>query len=107
MTRSSTAEKFISDEITQALIRAGLGYEHPIRRDLDARAEIVGLREIVVRVRDERNQQVMLEERIAQLRHDPRFAASFPVEPPKLAKGDMRKLSENFDKVARGDVRVE
>src|ERR1019366_6680726 len=54
-TRSSTAQKFISDEITQALLRAGLDYDHPIREVLDREAEIVGVRDAVVRVRDERN----------------------------------------------------
>jgi hypothetical protein len=106
-TRSSTAQKFIYDEITQALIRSGLCYDHPIRADLDARAEIVGVRDTVVRVRDERNQTLMLEDRIAQLRHDPRFAHSFPADPPKVARGDMRKLAENFDAIAAGKVGVE
>jgi hypothetical protein len=53
-TRSSTAQRFISDEITKALARAGLSYDHPIREDLDAWAEIVGVRDAVVRIRDER-----------------------------------------------------
>ena len=105
-TRSSTAQKFISDEITQALLRAGLDYDHPIREVLDREAEIVGVRDAVVRVRDERNQMLMLDDRIKELRHDPSYAHSFPADPPKVAKTDMGKLTENFDKVASGEVRV-
>jgi hypothetical protein len=105
--RSPTAQKFISDEITQALLRAGLVYDHPIREDLDARAEILGVYDAVVRVRDEHNQTLMLEDRIAQLKSDPRFAHTFPADPPKVAKGDLLKLSENFSAIADGSVRVE
>jgi len=106
-TRSSTAQKFISDEITGALTRAGLDYDNPIREVLDREAEIVGVREAVVRVRGECSQMLMLDDRIEELRHDPSYAASFPTDPPKVAKTDMRKLTENFDKVASGEVRVE
>src|ERR1035437_3898961 len=106
-TRSSTAQKFISDEITQALLRAGLDYDHPIREVLDREAEIVGVRDAVVRVRDERNQMLMLDDRIEDLRHDPSYADSFPADPPKVAKTDMGKLTENFDKIASGEVRAE
>lgn len=44
-TRSSTAQKFFSDEISRALSRAGLDYNHPIREVLDRKAEIVGVRD--------------------------------------------------------------
>jgi hypothetical protein len=106
-TRNATTRKFISDEITRALLRAGLSYDHPIGEDLDARAEIAGVRDALVRVRDERNQTLKLEDRIVQLRHDPRFAASFPLDPPKIARSDMRKLAETFDAIAAGKVGVE
>jgi len=49
----------------------------------------------------------MLDDRIEELRHDPRYAASFPADPPKVAKTDMRKLTENFAAIARGEVAVE
>ena len=103
----SAAQKFISDEISRALARAGLDYNHPIREVLDREAEIVGVRDAVVRVRGERDQMLMLDDRIEELRHDPSYAASFPADPPKVAKTDMGKLTENFDKIASGEVRVE
>ena len=103
-TRSSTAQEFISDDINKALARAGLDYDHPIREVLNREAEIVGTREAVVRVRGERDQMLMLDDRIEELRHDPRYAASFPADPPKVAKTDMGKLTENFAAIARGEV---
>jgi hypothetical protein len=106
-TRSSTAQKFISDEINGALARAGLDHDHSIREVLDQESEIVGTREAMVRVRNERDQLLMLDDRIDELRRDPRYAASFPADPPKVAKTDIGKLTENFDKVASGEVRVE
>ena len=105
--RSSTAQKFISDEISSALARAGLGYDHPIRADLDVRAEIVGVRDAVVRVRNESDQILMLDDRIEELRRDSRFVGSFPPEPPKVASGDMVKLRENFGAICEGTIVVE
>jgi hypothetical protein len=49
----------------------------------------------------------MLADEIERLKHDPRYVATIPPDPPKVAKTDMRKLTENFDKVASGEVRVE
>lgn len=106
-TRSSTAQKFISDEISRALARAGLDYHHPIREVLDREADIVGVRDAVVRVRDERNRTLMLDDRIKELRHDPSYAHSFPADPPKVAKTDMGKLTENFDAIATGKMIAE
>jgi hypothetical protein len=108
MTRTPTAQKFIHDDIDTALARAGLEYDHPVRDLLDREAEIVGdLREPVVRVRGANGQSLMLEDRIKELRHDPRYAAVFPADKPKVANGDLGKLSENFSAIANGEVVVE
>jgi len=106
-TRSATAEKFIYDEISRALIRAGLDYDNPLRAVLDREAEIVGVRDAVVRVRGERGQMVLLDAQIEALRQDPSYTTYFPADPPKVAKGNMAKLSENFTKIASGEVAVE
>jgi hypothetical protein len=66
-----------------------LEYDHPVGKLLDREAEIVGLREPVVRVRGANGQLLMLDDRIKELRHDPRYAAIFPADPPKVAKGDL------------------
>jgi hypothetical protein len=106
-TRNSTAQKFIYDDISGALARAGLPYDHPIREVLNREAEIIGTREAVVRVRNERGEMLMPDDRIEELRHDPRYASTFPPDPPKVARSDMRKLTENFAGIADGTVRVE
>jgi hypothetical protein len=49
---------------------------------------------------------MMLSARIDQFRVDPRFAATFPPDPPKVAPTDITKLSENFDAIAAGKVIV-
>jgi hypothetical protein len=99
---SSITRQFISDEISRALARAGLGYDHPIRVVLEKDAEVVGLRDAAVRVRGQ-----LPDDRIEELRRDPRFAGSFPVDPPKVARGDTAKLRANFEQIANGTTVVE
>jgi hypothetical protein len=106
-TRGAAAEKYVYDEISRALARAGLGYDHQIRKVLDREAEIVGVRDPVVRMRGEHGQMLMLDDRIKELRQDPSYATCFPADPPKVAKGDLGKLSENFTKIASGEIVVE
>jgi len=106
-TRNSTAQKFVYDEISGALARAGLDYDRPIREVLYRESDIVGTREAVVRVRNERDQLLMLDDRINELGRHPRYISTFPPDPPKVARSDMRKLTENFAASARGEVAVE
>jgi hypothetical protein len=107
LTRSSTAQKFIYNEIGKALARAGLEYDNPVRELLDRQAEIVGIRELVVRVPGANGQMHMLDDRIKELRCDPSYSTIFPADPPKVAKNDMAKLRENFSSIADGTVAVE
>ena len=107
MTRSSTEQKFIHDEVTRALMGAHLDYDNPIRKVLEREAEIVGVRDAVVRVPGAGGGMLTLDDRIEQLRLDPSHATSFPPDPPKVAKGDMAKLCENFQKIIDGTVCVE
>jgi hypothetical protein len=106
-TQSSTAKQFIHDQVTPVLIRAGLSYDNPIRKVLESEAQIVGVREAVVRVPGEGGVMLTLDDRIEQLRFDPNYAGFFPADPPKVAKGDMAKLCENFEKIMDGRVCVE
>jgi hypothetical protein len=106
--QSSTAKAFISSEVVKALAIANLPYDHPMRQELEEKAEIVGDdRNLYVRVPDGQGGRIMLEDEIERLKHDPRYVATIPPDPPKVAKTDMGKLTENFDKVASGEVRVE
>jgi hypothetical protein len=106
--QSSTAKAYISTEVVKALISAHLPYDHPMRQELEEKAEIVGDdRNLYVRVPDGQGGRTMLGDEIERLKHDPRYVASIPVDPPKVAKTDIGKLTEYFDKVASGEVRVE
>ncbi len=99
--RSYVAQQFVDNQIGQAMARAGVPTDHPIRRQLDAEAEIAGARDVVVRAQGE-----SLDSRIAQLKRDPRFASSLP-RPARVAKNDMRELTKNFDQIAAGTTVVE
>ncbi|SRR6266852_4745930 len=106
--QSATAQNYISNEVVLELTRAGLAYDHPMRQELEEKAEIVGDdRNLFVRVPDAQGGRTMLADEIERLKHDPRYVATIPPDPPKVAKTDMRKLTEYFDKVASGEVVAE
>jgi hypothetical protein len=100
--RSTTFQAFVDSRLDAALTRAGLEHGHAVRAVLDAEAEIEGVREPTVRC-----QGKSLDDRIAELRHDPRFAGTFPQPVCKVSKGDMASLRAQFQKVATGEVVVE
>ena len=83
MTRSIVAQNFITSKVSEALTRYGIAHNDPIRQELEQDAEIDGTRDAWVRVRG-----VSIDDRIDELRRDPRFASSFPADPPRVAKGD-------------------
>jgi hypothetical protein len=107
MTESAAGQWFIESETGQAVKRAGLQYDHPVRALLEKSAEIVGVREAVVKVRNESGELVTLDDRIKELRSDPRYSDIFPHPEGIVAKGDMERLSENFDAIAAGRVVVQ
>jgi|SRR5580704_11763734 hypothetical protein len=91
----------------EAVKRAGLAYDHPVRALLERSAEITGVRQAVVRVPNESGQLVTLDDRIVELKSDPRYSSVFPQPERMDIKGDMEKLSENFDAIASGKIAVE
>ena len=101
-TQNPTARQFISDEITQALMRARLDYDHPIRAELEKGAEITGVCDVMVTCNG-----VSLDRRIVELRHDPRCAASFPKPATTVSRTDMSELTKHFDEIANGTAAVE
>ena len=106
--QSSTGKAYISSEVVKALISANLPYNHPMRQELEEKAEIVGdERNVFVRVPDGQGGRTMLADEIERLKHDPRYAATIPADPPKVARTDMKKLTENFDAIASGKMIVE
>jgi hypothetical protein len=107
MTESAVGQWFIESKAGQAVKRAGLEYDHPVRALLEKSAEIVGVREAVVRVRNESGELVTFDDRIKELKNDSRYSALFPHPEAKVAKGDMEQLRENFERIASGKVEVE
>ena len=95
---SSTGKAYISSEVVKALTIANLPYNHPMRQELEEKAEIVGDdRNLFVRVPDGRGGKAILADEIERLKHDPRYVATIPPSPERVARTDMKKLSENFD----------
>lgn len=94
---------FISTKVLAPLSRAGVDHNAPIRHLLKEECEVGGVRDATVRARGD----ISLDARIDELRRDPRYASSFPSSKPTVARTDMRRMSENFAKIADGTVRVE
>ena len=67
---------------------------------------IVGIRDATVRIAEGVG-SITLDDRIRQLKHDPRYAAAFPQSAAKVSRDDMRELTKNFDKIAAGAIVVE
>ncbi len=100
--RSVTIQAYVDARLDDALSHAGLANEHPIRAVLDEEAAVVGVREPAVRCREK-----SLQERIEELRSDPRFAGTFPSPKPTISKQDTASLRSQFHRVAKGDVVVQ
>jgi hypothetical protein len=102
MPRSAIQQAFIDSKISEALSRHGVLYDATaLREELEQDAEIVGVRNAGVVVRGG-----SIDDRIAELRRDPRFESSFPADPPKVARGDIEKIRANFNAIAAGTVKV-
>ena len=100
-------QKFVAIEIDNALSRHGLNGNTLVRDDLESRAEVTGARQTVVRVLDESGCSLTLDDRIKQLKSDPRYSKCFPPEPPRISRNEQEKLSANFTKILTGEIVVE
>jgi hypothetical protein len=103
----SIAQRFVANAIDKALSHRHLPYDSPLRSDLEARAELVGDRNPAVRVLDENNRWVTLDDRINELKYDARYSGCFPQDPLRIARTDQAKLKTNFEKIVTGEVIVE
>jgi hypothetical protein len=84
-----------------------LAHDHAIRALLEKSGVIAGTRQAVVRVPSESGELVTLDDRIKELKSDPRYSDFFPQPEKLVAKLDMQRLSENFEAIATGKVVVE
>jgi hypothetical protein len=99
---STTEQDFIDGQLDAALTRQGLPHDHPIRTLLEDEALIAGTRQPCVRCGN-----WSVDERIAQLKEDARFAHTIPHPGGKVNKNDMATMRTRFDEIAAGKVRVE
>jgi hypothetical protein len=99
--------KFVVDQIDMALSRNHLPYDSSVREDLESRAEVAGARQTVVRVLDESGCSLTLDDRIKQLKYDPRLVNCFPPDPPRISRTDQKKLNANFVRILTGEIVVE
>jgi hypothetical protein len=99
--------KFLADQIDKTLSQHHLPYDSPVREDLESKAEIIGARDAVVRVLDESGRSLTLDDRVKQLKSNPRFSDCFPPDPPRISRTDQNRLNANFAKILSGEVIVE
>lgn len=106
MEKTEIMRREIHREVVEALVNSRLRYDHPMRDTLEGEAQIVGSAgHACVRILDANGNWLRLEDRIRELKTDPRFCDSVP-DPPKIARGNLDEIRDNFDAIARGEVEV-
>ena len=105
--RSTVKQHLVNAKIDDVLTRAGLPLTSPLRDLLDREAEVVDNgREFYVHVpRPDRD--ISLSELLEEVRGDAMFLHHFPKDAPRVAKNDMRQMSDSFDDIVSGKVKVE
>ena len=106
MAPTMSEQRFISSEVTAALRRHGLAFDSPVSELLAAGATVAGDHEFSVRARANGGNSVTLDDRIEELKADPRYANLFP-NLPRVPHNDMSKLKAAFADIAAGKVQVE
>jgi hypothetical protein len=105
--RTDAEQRLVDAKIDEALTNAGVPITSRLRTLLDSETEIVDTgREFVARISHD-GRDLSHSERLKELSTDFMFKGNFPAEKPVVAKNDMRTLSENFEAIAAGKVRVE
>ena len=104
MEKTIIMRRFIHQEVLKALVNARLPYDHEMGKLLEDEAQIVA--PACVRIVDDQGGWIMLENRIRDLKVDPRFRDSVP-SPAKVPRNDESSLRDNFEQIARGTAVVE
>jgi hypothetical protein len=105
MENTEIMERFIHQGVQKALANSLLPYDHPIGVALEREARIVG-QTACVRVLDRDGNWIILEERIKELKADPRFRDSVP-NPARITRSDELGIRDSFDQIAKGSAVVE
>jgi len=101
-----SVQKFVAGEVDKALSQHGLAYTSPLRSEIEARLEIGGNRDLVVRVLDDDGRLLTIDGFLSALRNDPSYAIHFPPQPPRVSSTDHAELRANFQRIANGEVVV-
>jgi hypothetical protein len=89
--------------VAEALSRHGIGHSTKLAEQLQNEAEIPeNSHDIIVKTIS----GVSLDERIRELSRSAKFASDIPAAAPEVSAGDQVGLSQNFDAIASGKVRV-
>lgn len=107
MEKGEIAKRHIHQEVVKALINSRLPYEGPLCDALENEAQVVGAEgSPCIRIVDAEGNWIMLEERIKELKTDPRFRDSVP-NPTRVELRDESSLRDNFEGIARGTAVVQ
>jgi hypothetical protein len=107
MENSPIIQRHIEQEVAKALVWSRLPHNHRMSEVLCDEAQVVGrVGHARVRIPDAKGNLLTLEERIQQLKLDPRFSDSIP-NPAKIAKSDVSGVRDNFDEIAKGTAVLE
>jgi hypothetical protein len=103
----TAAEQRLADaKIDETLTNAGLPITSRLRTLLDSETEIVDTgRELTARILHN-GRDLSHSERLKELSQDAMFKGNFPAEKPTVDKRDLRTMSENFDAIASGKIKV-
>src|SRR5579862_1726698 len=105
MEQTEIMRRFVHQWVVKAVINCRLPFDHPICDVLEQEAQIVG-KKASVQVVDANGNWIMLEDRIKELKADPRFRDTVP-NPPKIARSDESSLRDKFEQIAKGTAVVE
>jgi hypothetical protein len=106
--RTESEQRCISQKIDSVLTAAGIPTDSRLRNILDAESEVIDTgREPAARIVTANGDTISHAARLEELRQDFMFKGNFPAEKPTVAKNDMRTLTENFEAIATGKVRVQ
>jgi hypothetical protein len=107
--RTEAEQRAVQTKLDDVLTAAGLPTDSRLRKILDEESEIVDIgRGAVPRIITRNGDDISHAARLEELKQDFMYAKNFPDAGKKIVpKNDMRTLSENFEAIAAGKVRVE